>query len=293
MARDVILSCAVTGAADSTGKSPFVPVTPEDIANSAIGAARAGAAVVHIHVRDPATGKASMDLQLYTEVAERIRDADVDVLLNLTTGPGCRFNPDADNPANPGPGSTITTPKIRTQHVVNLKPDICSLDVATMNFGESGFLNIPRDLRAMAGLINAAGVLPELEVFDLGHIRLALQLIKEGALPQPKFFQLCLGIPWGAPANERVMELMRDMLPEDAQWSAFGIGPTAFPMVEASVRLGGHCRVGLEDNLYLDRGVLAQSNAVLVERAIEVIQSAGGQPASAERAREILFPSAP
>ena len=289
MARDVILTCAVTGAADTTGKSPFVPVTPEDIANSAIGAARAGAAVVHIHVRNPETGKASMELACYQEVSERIRGADVDVLLNLTTGPGCRFNPDPENPTLPGPGTTITTPKIRTQHITGIKPDICSLDIATMNFGESGFLNIPRDLREMARLIHQAGVLPELEVFDLGHIRLAVQLIKEGALPQPKFFQLCLGVPWGAPANERVMELMRDMLPEDAVWSAFGIGPAEFPMAATSVRLGGHCRVGLEDNLYLEKGVLAQSNAALVERAVDIIQSAGGKVASVDRAREILF----
>ena len=289
MARDVILSCAVTGAADSTGKSPYVPVTPEDIANSAIGAARAGAAVVHVHVRNPKTGKASMELAYYTEVSDRIRAADVDVLLNLTTGPGCRFIPDVETPTSPAPGSTITTPEKRTEHITKIKPDICSLDIATMNFGESGFLNIPRDLREMARLINEAGVLPELEVFDLGHIRLAHQLIKEGALPQPKFFQLCLGIPWGAPSTERVMELMRDMLPEDVEWSAFGIGPTEFPMVDASVRLGGHCRVGLEDNLYLEKGVLAQNNAVLVERATEVIKSAGGQVASVDRAREILF----
>ncbi len=289
MPRDVILSCAVTGAGDTTGKSPFVPVTPEDIANSAIGAARAGAAVVHVHVRDPRTGKPSMDLALYRETAERIRAADVDVLLNLTTGPGCRFNPDVDNPTSPGPGTTITTPAKRTDHISELKPDICSLDVATMNFGESGFLNIPRDLREMARLINQAGVLPELEVFDLGHIRLALQLVREGALPRPRFFQLCLGVPWGAPADERVMELMRDMLPEDCVWSAFGIGPTEFPMAAAAVRLGGHCRVGLEDNLYLERGVMAQSNAALVEKAVEVIRSAGGEPAPVERAREILF----
>ena len=289
MARDVILSCAVTGAGDTTAKSPFVPVTPEDIANSAIGAARAGAAVVHVHVRNPETGKASMELELYREVTERIRAADVDVLLNLTTGPGCRFNPALDNPTSPGPGTTITTPAKRTEHVTALKPDICSLDVATMNFGESGFLNIPRDLREMARLINEAGVLPELEVFDLGHIRLALQLVKEGALPRPRFFQLCLGVPWGAPATERVMELMRDMLPEDAVWSAFGIGPTEFPMADASVRLGGHCRVGLEDNLYLERGVMAKTNAELVERAVEVIRAAGGEPATPDKAREILF----
>jgi len=287
-ARDVIISCAITGGGDTVSKSPYVPVTPEQIAESAIGAARAGAAIAHIHVRDPETGKPSMDDALYADVVARIREADVDLLINLTTGAGARFTPDPDDPMKATSTSTMSLPGRRTSHVEALKPDICSLDVATMNFGEHAFVNVPGDLRAMAGRITAAGVKPELEVFDLGHIRLAQQLLKEDVLPQPPFFQLCLGVPWGAPAEARVMELMRDMLPEDAVWSAFGIGPRQLPMVAESVRLGGQVRVGLEDNLYMDRGVLAESNAALVERAVTIVREEGAEPAKPDKARQML-----
>lgn len=286
--RDVIISCAITGGGDTTEKSPHVPVTPAEIADSALGAAAAGAAIAHIHVRDPETGKASMDDALYAEVVERIRQSGVDLLINLTTGAGARFTPDADDPMKATATSTMSAPARRTSHIEALTPDICSLDVATMNFGEHAFVNVPGDLREMAVRITGAGVKPELEVFDLGHIQLARRLLNDGALPQPPFFQLCLGVPWGAPAEARVMELMRDMLPDDALWSAFGIGPRQFPMVEEAVRLGGQVRVGLEDNLYLERGVLAESNAVLVARAAEIVRSMGCQPATAATARAML-----
>jgi len=286
--RDVIVSCAITGGGDTTSKSPHVPVTPTEIADSAIGAAQAGAAIAHIHVRDPETGRPSMDDALYGEVVQRIRDSGVDLLINLTTGAGARFTPDPADPMKATATSTMRPPTRRTSHVEALKPDICSLDVATMNFGEHAFVNVPGDLREMAGRIVDAGVKPELEVFDLGHIRLAKKLLDDGSLPNPPFFQLCLGVPWGAPAEARVMELMRDMLPAGALWSAFGIGPRQFPMVEEAVRLGGQVRVGLEDNLYLERGVLAESNAVLVARAAEIVRTLGCQPATAEKARAML-----
>lgn len=287
-ARDVIISCAVTGGGDTTSKSPYVPVTPKEIAESAIGAARAGAAIAHIHVRDPQTGKASMEDALYAEVVQRIRESGVDLLINLTTGAGARFTPDPDDPMRATAASTMRPPARRTSHVEALKPEICSLDVATMNFGEHAFVNVPGHLREMAARITEAGVKPELEVFDLGHIRLARRLLDDGDLPSPPFFQLCLGVPWGAPASARVMELMRDLLPDGALWSAFGIGPHQFPMVAEAVRLGGQVRVGLEDNLYLERGVLAESNAALVERAVEIVREAGGRPATPVRARAML-----
>jgi len=286
--RDVIISCAITGGGDTTDKSPHVPITPAEIADSAIGAAEAGAAIAHIHVRDPDTGKPSMDDALYAEVVQRIRESGVDLLINLTTGAGARFTPDADDPMKATATSTMSAPARRTSHVEALRPDICSLDVATMNFGEHAFVNVPNHLREMAARIVEAGVKPELEVFDLGHIRLARRLLDDGALPPSPFFQLCLGVPWGAPADARVMELMRDMLPEDALWSAFGIGPRQFPMVEEAVRLGGQVRVGLEDNLYLERGVLAESNAMLVARAAEIVGSMGCQPATAATAQAML-----
>lgn len=286
--RPVIVSCAITGGGDTVSKSPHVPVTPQQIADSAIGAATAGAAIAHIHVRDPETGKPSMDDALYAEVVERIRDDGTDLIVNLTTGAGARFTPDPDDPMRATATSTMKAPARRTSHVESLKPDICSLDVATMNFGEHAFVNVPGDLRQMAKRIVDAGVKPELEVFDLGHIRLARQLLDDGSLPRPPFFQLCLGVPWGAPAEARVMELMRDMLPDDAVWSAFGIGPRQFPMVAESVRLGGQVRVGLEDNLYMERGVLAESNAALVERAVKIVREEGAEPATPAEAREIL-----
>ncbi len=288
MSRDVILTCAVTGGGDTAGKSKAVPVTPEEIANSSIEAARAGAAIVHIHVRDPATGKPSMDGKLYAEVVERIRASDVDVLINLTTGAGARFIPDADDPKRGGQGTTMTAPGARVAHVEALKPDVCSLDIATMNFGEHAFVNTAPHLRLMAERIHKAGVMPELEVFDVGHLRLARSLLDDAAIKQPVLFQLCLGIPWGAPATPEMMMFLRNMLPNGALWSGFGIGPQQMPMVAQAVLLGGHCRVGLEDNLYLERGVLAPSNAALVQKAVDIIRVLGDRPATPQKAREML-----
>ncbi len=288
MTDRTIVTCALTGSFDTPKKNPAVPVTPEQIARSALDAAAAGAAIVHIHVRDPATGAPSMELALYREVVERIRERNGDVILNLTTGAGGRFVPGETDPAVAGPGTTFVTPEARTRHVGALKPEICTLDIATMNFGEHLFLNTPAHLRAMAKAIREAGVKPEIEVFDLGHIELARHLITEGHLAQPPLFQLCLGIPWGAPATPETLVALRARLPEDAVWSAFGIGRAEFPMLAVAAGMGGHVRVGLEDNLYLGRGQLAPSNAALVEKAVSLLAHVDRTPASPAEARAIL-----
>lgn len=285
MNQKTVITCAVTGSADTTGKSPAVPVTPKQIADAALDAGKAGAAVVHIHVRDPETGKASMDLELYRETVGRIRETGSDIVINLTTGPGGRFIPGDVEPIDFAAGTSLKTPEVRMQHIADLLPDICTLDVATLNFGEHAMVNVPKHLRAMADRAKELGVTPELEVFDSGHVLLAKQLIKEGHLESPALFQLCLGIPWGAPATPEGMAFMKSLLPEDAMWSAFGISRGEFPMVAQAAMLGGHTRVGLEDNLYMARGELAKSNAQLVERAVQIIESIGGEVADPSEAR--------
>jgi len=288
VARPVMITCALTGSAPSTKLSPYVPVTPEQIANEGIAAAKAGASVVHVHVRDPKTGGASMEKQYYKEVVERIRASGVDVLINLTSGAGGSYTPSPEDVRRATPASSLSVPEKRVEHILELKPDLCSLDVATMNFGEYVFMNIPAHLRKMAEMINSAGVKPEIEVFDLGHVRLACDLIDKGFLKTPVLFQLCLGIPWGAPSTTEAMLMMRNMLPKDSLWASFGISRAEFHMAAQAVILGGHVRVGLEDNLYLDRGKLAPGNTVLVERAIEIIRALGEEPATPAQAREIL-----
>jgi uncharacterized protein (DUF849 family) len=229
-----------------------------------------------------------MEVAHYREVVERIRDSGVNVLINLTTGPGAMFVPSPDDPRRAGPGSSIAAPEARVAHILELKPDICSLDVATHNHGEHVFMNIAAHLRSMAGFINAAGVKPEIEVFDTGQVRLACDLVEKGHLERPVMFQLCLGIAWTAPATTEAMLMMRNMLPAGSTWAAFGISRWQFPMAAQAVILGGHVRVGLEDNLYLERGKLSPGNAPLVERAVQIIESIGEKPATVAEAREIL-----
>jgi uncharacterized protein (DUF849 family) len=288
VARDVILTCAVTGGGETVSRSPHVPVTPAQIAESALGAASAGAAIVHLHVRDPETGKPSMDGALYAETVSRIRERNPDILINLTTGAGARLIPSLDTPGVAEPGSSLTTPATRTAHIEALRPDICSLDIATMNFGGHAFINTPAHIRAMAKTVQGAGVLPELEVFDLGHLRLAKALIEDGTIAAPFFFQLCLGVPWGAEADEETLDFMVSRLPAGATWSGFGIGARQFPMVEAIADRGGHVRVGLEDNLYLTRGVLAESNSVLVDEAVRRVERMGHRVATPAKAKDLL-----
>ncbi|HSN20105.1 MAG TPA: 3-keto-5-aminohexanoate cleavage protein [Usitatibacter sp.] len=283
-----IVSCAVTGGADSTKKSPHVPVTPEQIAQAVIDSANAGAAIAHIHVRDPKTGLASQNVEYYREVVERIRGARCEILVNLTTGPGSRFVPSEGDPRVGGPGTTMTQPLDRVRHVAQLRPDICSLDVGSMNFGETGFLNTPQHLRIMAKAIAETGAKPELEVFEPGHIMLARKMIEDGLIARPALFQICLGISWGSPATAESMLHMKSLLPPDAIWAGFGISRMQFPMVAQAVILGGHVRVGLEDNLYLDPGVLSPGNAPLVERAVQIVRLLGGEVATPAEARSML-----
>lgn len=288
MQRKVIIACAVTGSADTPGRNPAVPVTPAQIAASAIEAAKAGAAIVHIHVRDVKTTRPSMDPALYREVVARIRASGIDALINLTTGPGARFVPGAEEPLKPGPGSTLSLPAARVQHVLELKPEICSLDMGSMNMGNQVFVNTPAHLEAMATAIRDAGVMPELEVFEAGHLMLARKLIETGHIKSPSLFQICLGISWGQPATPEAVAYMRSLLPSDCTWFAFGISLYQFPIVAQTVLLGGHVRVGLEDNLYLEKGNLAPSNAALVEKAAKIIEILGDQVATPAEARQIL-----
>jgi uncharacterized protein (DUF849 family) len=288
MARKVMISCAVTGSADTPGKNPAVPVTPEQIANSCLDAAKAGAAIVHIHVRDPKTTKPSMDKALYKEAVDRIREKNTDVLINLTTGPGARFYHDEKDPSKPSADSVLCGPAERVQHVVEIKPDICSLDMGSFNMGERVFINTPAHLQAMALAIQNAGVTPELEVFETGHLLLAKRFLDNGYVKGPGMFQICLGISWGQPATTEAMTYMRNLLPKDSTWFAFGISLWQFPMVAQAVLLGGHPRVGLEDNIYLEKGKLAPSNAALVEKAGKIIQILGDEIATPADARKIL-----
>ena len=218
MPTPTIITCALTGSADTAGKNPAVPVTPEEIATSGIEAARAGAAIIHIHVRDPETRLGSMNVGCYREVVERVRDSGIDVVLNLTTGPGARFVPGDPDPKTAGPGSTITTPERRVEHILALRPEICSLDMGSMNFGPHVFANIPAHLSKMAAHIREAGVKPELEVFEAGHIQLAAKMVADGAFDAPQLFQIVLGVPWGAPSTPEAMVFMRNLLPPGANW---------------------------------------------------------------------------
>jgi len=239
-------------------------------------------------VRDPATGQGSRDVGLFTEVVERVRASDTDVIVNLTAGMGGDWIPDPSDWNTGGPGSDMAGPEERLAHVEALRPDICSLDCGTMNFGnDNTYISTPSILRVMAAKIKQLGVKPELEVFDLGHVRLANQLIGEGLIDEPPLFQICLGIPWGAPADAESMLAMRNALPPGANWAGFGISRSEMPMVAQAAILGGNVRVGLEDNLYLDRGVLA-SNADLVQRAKEIIERLGSKVATPDEAREQL-----
>jgi uncharacterized protein (DUF849 family) len=288
MQRKVMISCAVTGSADTPGRNPAVPVTPAQIAQSAIDAAKAGAAIVHIHVRNPETTRPSMNPAHYREVVERIRSSGSDVLINLTTGPGARFSPGNDDPLQPGPGTTMKSAAERVQHIVELKPEICSLDMGSMNMGPYVFVNTPGYLETMAVAIRDAGVLPELEVFEAGHLLLAKRLIETGHIKTPGMFQICLGISWAQPATPEAMSYMRSLLPANSPWFAFGISLHQFPMVAQAVLLGGHPRVGLEDNIYLEKGKLAPSNAALVEKAAKIIEILGDVVATPADARQIL-----
>jgi uncharacterized protein (DUF849 family) len=288
MASGVFITCAVTGSADSVGKNPNVPVTPEQIAASALEAHAAGAAIVHLHVRDPISGAASRKPDLFRDVVRRIRRAGTDVILNLTGGMGgdLMIGPE-EEPLKFKAGTDFVGPAERIAHVLELKPEIGSLDCGSLNFDELLYGTTPGYLRSMARAYQQQNIRPELEVFELGHIELAKQLLAEGSINQPPLFQLCLGIKYAAPATPQAMLAMRDALPPGALWSAFGLGRMQMPMVAQAVLLGGNVRVGLEDNLYLDRGVPA-TNAQLVERARKIVELLGARVLSAAETRERL-----
>lgn len=290
MNYDVIVTCAVTGAGDTVGKHPAIPVTPKQIAAAAVEAARAGATIVHCHVRDPDTGQGSRDVNLYREVVDRIRSSGVDVIVNLTAGMGGDLEIGAgEKPLEYGPATDLVGSLTRLAHVEELLPEICTLDCGTLNFGDGDYIYVstPNQLRTGARRIQELGVKPELEVFDTGHLWFAKQLVSEGLLDPRPMFQLCLGIPWGAPADTTTMKAMVDNMPEDAVWAAFGIGRMQMPMLAQSILLGGNVRVGLEDNLYLEKGVHA-SNGSLTERACEIITRLGARPLTPEEGRHKL-----
>jgi uncharacterized protein (DUF849 family) len=286
--RPTILSCAVTGNFPTRKQNPALPVTPVEIADACIGAAKAGAAICHIHVREPDTGLPSMKLEYYREVVQRIRKSGTDLIINLTTGPGGRFLPSDDDPSKAAPGTLLTTPDIRTAHVVELKPEICTLDLNTMWFGGGAVINSPRNIKLMAEMMYAAGVKPELEVFDTGDITLANDLVADGTLRTPALFQIVTGIKYGMPATPEAMGLAKSLLPKNCEWAAFGAGRLAFPMLAQAFILGGHCRIGMEDTLYLAKGEPAPSNAALVEKAVRMIRDLGGTIASVTEARQML-----
>ncbi|MDP5345986.1 MAG: 3-keto-5-aminohexanoate cleavage protein [Paracoccaceae bacterium] len=280
MTKDVFITCAVTGSGATQDRSPHVPRSPAQIADSAIAAAKAGAAIVHCHVRDPETGKPSRDIALYREVTERIRDSATDVVLNLTAGMGgdMVFGP----VESPLPFNAQSTDMVgateRMRHIAECLPEICTLDCGTMNFAEADYVmtNTPGMLRAMGQMMTDLGVCPEIEAFDTGHLWFAKQLVSEGVLTSPALVQLCMGVPWGAPNDLNTFMAMVNNVPTDWNWSAFSLGRDQMPYVAASVLAGGNVRVGLEDNLWLGKGQLA-TNAQLVERAVGIIQGLGAR----------------
>jgi len=276
MKWDVFITCAITGAGDTAGKSPHVPVTPEQIAASAIDAARAGAAIVHIHVRDPATGVGARATELYAEVVERIRDSGVDVVINLTAGMGGDMVLGGDEDVLPlaVDGTDMAGATERLDHVRTLLPEICTLDCGTMNFASGGdyiMVNSPSVLRSMARQVQALGVRPELEVFDTGHLVMVKEMIRDGLLDDPVMIQLCMGIAYGAPDDPNTFMALVNALPAGAIFSAFSISRMQLPFVAMAALAGGNVRVGLEDNLYLGRGHLA-TNAELVSRAVQILE---------------------
>jgi 3-dehydrocarnitine:acetyl-CoA trimethylamine transferase len=284
----VFITCAVTGNITRPEQTPHLPITPEEIAEACLGAAEAGAAIAHIHVRDPQTGKPSMELEYYREVVERIRASNTQLIVNLTTGPGGRFVPSDDDPRIAGPGTTLLVPEARVEHVTALRPDICTLDLNTMNSGGEVVINTPRSVRRMAIRIAEAGVKPEIELFDSGDVALLHDLIEDGTLTGPALCSFVMGVAYGfQPAPETVL-YARNLLPADAEFTAIGIGRASFQSVALSYLAGGHVRVGLEDAIYLDRGVLAPSNAAMVEKARRIVEDLGGQIVGPREAREII-----
>lgn len=284
----VIITCAVTGNLTTLSQTPYLPVTPEQIADACLGAAEAGAAIAHIHVREPSTGAPSMKIEYYEDVVARIRAKNKDLILNLTTGPGGRFAPSEEDPKVAGPGTTLLPPEQRVTHIAKIKPDIATLDLNTMNSGAQVVINTPGNVRRMAKVINEAGVKPELELFDSGDIALMLDLLRDGTLKGPQLTSFILGVKYGFQPSPETILYARNLLPRDCEFTAIGIGKSAFQAVAFSYLAGGHVRVGIEDAVYIDRGVLAKTNAEMVEKARRIVVDLGGEIASAKEARAIV-----
>lgn len=290
----VILTCAITGNLTKPDQTPYLPISPAQIIDSALEAAETGAAVVHIHVRDPETGRPSMELDYYAQVVGALRKARPDLILNLTTGPGGRFVPSEEDPKVAGPGTTLMAPERRVSHIAALKPEIATLDLNTMNSGGEVVINTPRNVRRMAKVIRDAGALPEIELFDSGDIAFMHDLLADGTLAGPVLCSFVLGVKYGFQPSPETVLYARDLLPGGARFTAIGIGRAAFPMVAQSFLAGGHARVGLEDGVYLSRGELARSNAALVRKGRRIIEDLGGELASTAEARAMLsLPPAP
>lgn len=289
MSRKVIVTCALTGAGETTGKSEYVPVTPDAIAADAIAAARAGASAVHIHVRDPQTGQGSREVALYEEVVRQVRASDVDPVINTTAGMGGDLVIDPSEPTRQLDGTDLVNGLERLAHVETIRPEMCTIDCGSLNFGEGSslYVSTPEMLREGAARIQQLGVKPEMEIFDTGQLWFGNVMVREGLMDPPPLYQLCMGIPYGAPADPGLLQAMVAMLPEGAEWTSFALGRKQLPWVAQSVLLGGHVRVGLEDNLYLSKGVKA-TNAQLTERAVQTVEQLGESVATPDEARDIL-----
>src|SRR6266478_68417 len=284
----VIITCAVTGNLSTPEQTPYLPITPQQIADACLGAADAGAAIVHIHVRDPLTGRPSMLVDHYVDVVQRIRARNSELILNITTGPGGRFVPSRDDPKVAAEGTTLMLPEKRVEHIAVLRPDICTLDLNTMNSGKQVVINTPGNVRRMAKVINDAGVKPEIELFDSGDIALMNDLLKDGTLRGPILASFVMGVRYGFQPSPETILYARSLLPSDAEFTAIGIGRTAFHAVALSYLSGGHVRVGLEDAVYIAHGKLAPSNAAMVEKARRIVEDLGGQIAASREARDII-----
>jgi uncharacterized protein (DUF849 family) len=281
----LFITCAVTGNHTTRAQHPGLPVSPSEIAESALAAAQAGAAIVHVHVRDPASGAPSMEVELYARTMEEIRRHDRALVINLTTGPGGRFQPSEHDPVAPGPRTNLLAPERRVEHIQALRPDIATLDLNTMVFGREVVINTPDNVRRMARVIREAGARPELELFDTGDIMLLQDLLADGTLEPKPLCSLVMGVKYGFAPTIEMMLLARSLLPPGAIWTGFGTGRHAYPLLAQAVLAGGNIRVGLEDAVYISKGVLAPSNAALVDKARRIAEDLGAEIATAAETR--------
>jgi uncharacterized protein (DUF849 family) len=284
-----VVTAAITGAGTRPEDTPHLPITPEQIATASLECAEAGAAIVHIHVRDPETGKPAIALELYQDTVDRIKKYNKDVVINLTTGPGAYWIPSKDNLSTGGTGSVMLGAGTRVKHIESIKPDICSIDFNTMHQAGDGIrINHRRITQEMVKRVQAVGCKPELEIFDSGDFRIAQEFLADGIIESPPLWQFAMGIKYGWSASAETLDYARRQLPAEAVWSAFGISKMQMPIVAQSWIYGGHVRVGLEDNIYLEKGVLAKTNAELITKAVRIVKDLGGQIANYQEAREIF-----